>query len=62
MEHGNGLSFRQMINWFKQADLTDDATYEEACHLIDIDNFIDYNVLETFIGNWDWPGNNIKVA
>ena len=60
VEHGNGLSFRQMINWFKQADLTDDATYEEACHLIDIDNFIDYNVLETFIGNWDWPGNNMR--
>ena len=60
LEHGSPTSFREMISWFKEADLTDSHTYEEAGNIIDIDNFIDYNVVETFVGNWDWPGNNMR--
>lgn len=60
VENGNNLSFQQMMQWFSNADLADDAVYEQACKIIDIDNFIDYYVVETFVGNWDWPGNNTR--
>lgn len=28
---------------------------------IDIANFIDYIVFQTYIANWDWPHNNVKI-
>lgn len=59
-DHGNNTSFKQMMNWFKDADPTNSSEYQQACSLIDVDNFIDYYVFETFVGNWDWPGNNMR--
>lgn len=57
---GNNVSFLQMMNWFQNANLVDEEAYQQACELIDIDNFIDYMAFETFIANWDWPGNNMR--
>ena len=59
-DYGNNHNFLQMMNWLSDADLTDDNNYEALCQLIDMDNFIDYVILETYIGNWDWPGNNMR--
>lgn len=42
-------------------DLTDDATFAELEQLVDIDNMIQYFAIETYIANWDWPLNNIKL-
>lgn len=41
-------------------DITDPRVYSELCQYVDIDNFIDYIACEVFVGNDDWPGNNIK--
>lgn len=60
VEYGTNVSYSQMISWFSNADLTDDMVYEQAYEMIDMHNFIDYYILETFIGNWDWPGNNMR--
>lgn len=35
------------------------TNYKNLEKNIDIDNFIDYQVFQIFIGNHDWPGNNI---
>lgn len=60
VESGTGTSFQQMMKWFANTDLSNDTAYEQACSIIDVQNFIDYNVFETFVGNWDWPGNNMR--
>jgi len=60
VDYGNNHNFLEMMNWLSQTDLTDDDNYETLCQLIDMDNFIDYVILETYIGNWDWPGNNMR--
>lgn len=57
---GNNANFIQMMNWFQNSSLVDNAAYQHACSLIDIDNYIDYMVFETFIANWDWPYNNMR--
>ena len=57
---GNNDSFLQMIQWFDQADLSDEEAYRQACSLIDIDCFIDYYCLELYAGNDDWPMSNMK--
>ena len=57
---GNNANFIQMMNWFQNADLADDEAYQHACELMDMDNYIDYMVFETFVANWDWPYNNMR--
>lgn len=42
-------------------DLTDDTVYEGLCELVDIENMLQYFAIETYIGNWDWPLNNVKL-
>ena len=34
--------------------------YETIKRLLDVEEFINYMAVETYIGNWDWPQNNIK--
>lgn len=46
---------------YAEKDLTDDAVFSELCDLIDIENMIQYFAIETYIGNWDWPLNNVKL-
>lgn len=42
-------------------DLTDDGIFEEFCQLMDVENMLQYFAIETYIANWDWPQNNIKL-
>lgn len=60
VEHGDNLSFREMMHWFENTNLSTRSAYKQACELIDMDCFIDYYVFQTFIGNFDWPGNNMR--
>lgn len=46
---------------YAEKDLTDDNTFAELSDLIDIENMIQYFAIETYIGNWDWPLNNVKL-
>lgn len=41
-------------------DLSNEASYAAVEKWIDIDNFIDYQLFQIFIGNQDWLSNNIK--
>jgi hypothetical protein len=40
---------------------TDDAVFEEFCSLVDIDNFMLYYAIQTYIDNRDWPNNNMRM-
>lgn len=60
VENGNGRNFKRMMRWLENADLSKTSDYERISEMIDLDNFIDYMVFETFVGNWDWPGNNMR--
>lgn len=60
MEYGQGDGFIQMMNQLESADLSDEEQYAALCRQIDLNNFIDYMIYETYIGNTDWPGNNMR--
>lgn len=60
VESGEGDGFIQMLDWLEDADLSDSTNYAHVSELVDIDNFIDYQILETFIANTDWPANNLR--
>ncbi|MBR4135039.1 MAG: CotH kinase family protein [Bacteroidales bacterium] len=53
-------SFVALMDWLETADLSDERQYEQLCRLVDVVSFTDYVLFETFIGNRDWPANNMR--
>ena len=51
----------QKVAEYAEKNLTDNETFAELEQLVDIDNMIQYFAIETYIANWDWPQNNIKL-
>ena len=52
-------AFQQMQAYFESTDMSIDSNYEQACALIDIDNFIDYHAALIYIArSYDWPVSN----
>lgn len=41
-------------------DLSDQATFEQATSLFNLENISDYFIAQTFVNNTDWPNNNLK--
>ncbi len=49
------------LRWYELAqNATDAKAYEEICRLVDIDEYINYMAVELYLGNNDWPKNNVK--
>ena len=61
LECGNSDNFYALRTWMEQADLSDEEQYTYAKAHIDIDNFIDYYILELFAANLDWPATNTRM-
>ena len=40
--------------------INDNGVYDEVIKLLDIDEFTNYMAVEMFLGNSDWPNNNVK--
>lgn len=51
----------ELLAEYADQDLTDDRIFEEFQELVDVENMIQYFAIETYIGNWDWPLNNVKL-
>ena len=52
--------YKDLVTYASE-DLTDDTVFEEFSSLVDVDNLLQYFAIETYIANWDWPQNNIKM-
>ena len=57
---GDTTGFIEMMRWVKDCDLTQEEQYARIGEMIDISSFIDYYCFELFIGNNDWPANNMR--
>lgn len=55
---GERDTFNRLLGLLDKA--SNDATYNEICNIIDIDEFINYIVIQSFAGNSDWMSNNVK--
>ena len=61
IKSGDSVAYYEMYNFLKYHDISIDANYEIAKSMIDIDEYIDYNIAEIFCANGDWPANNVKL-
>lgn len=60
--YGDLTDWRTLYYWMKnEADLTQPEDSARAFAHVDMSNFVDYMVFETFSANLDWPGNNVKI-
>lgn len=48
-----------IIKYANQSDLSLQNNYEWVKSVLDVDDFIDYLIFNIYIGNWDWPHNNV---
>ncbi len=59
-EAGSNSSFLALYDYIANHDLAEPEAYAYVKNHIDIDNFIDYQILEIFTANYDWPANNMR--
>ena len=51
---GNTRSWTQLMRAVNRREVD----YEEVKSLLDVEDFIDYLIVNQYVGNWDWPHNN----
>jgi hypothetical protein len=49
-----------LAEFLDTTDITNDQNYAVLKTKIDIDKYIDYQIAQQFLVNYDWPGNNVK--
>lgn len=59
---GDLAAFNELIAWADSHDLSVPANYAELQQRIDLDNFLEWFVLNIFGQNHDWPQNNFVAA
>lgn len=55
------IPYNQLITFVQENDMSKQQNYEYVKSQMDIENFIDYNIAEIYIGNLDWPDNNVRI-
>lgn len=51
---------RDVISFLQNNDVSINQNYTTISNRIDIESYIDYNIVQTYIGNRDWPVNNTR--
>jgi hypothetical protein len=57
---GDAGHYQNMLNYIGQHNMQLSATYDSVQSMMDVNNFIDYQIAEIYFDNTDWPGNNLK--
>ncbi len=60
ISEGENDDFLDLYQFIENNDLSNPVIYQEVANRIDIDNFIESQLYEIFIANYDWPANNMK--
>jgi hypothetical protein len=58
-KNGNDEAYKRLVSLSE--NVNDAGVYDEIRTLLDIDEFINYMAVELYIGNDDWPNNNVKA-
>lgn len=53
--------YNAFCQWAENADLTLEENWQQVQRIIDIENFAKYMAIEYYVGNIDWPHNNVKI-
>ncbi|NOK37296.1 hypothetical protein HMI49_29290 [Corallococcus exercitus] len=59
-EEGDAQPYLDLIDFVRTHDLAVPEHYAWVRERIDVEDFIDYQVAQLYLGNEDWPENNVK--
>jgi hypothetical protein len=57
---GDELHYLDMLNFIQTHDMANEENYSYVQTLMDVDNYIDYQIAEIYFDNINWPHANIK--
>ncbi len=58
---GDSSAYNNLVRFLSKSDPKASDYYEKASKLMDMDEYMNYQVFEQFIVNTDWPANNCKI-
>ena len=58
-KNGNDEVYKRLVSLSE--NVNDAGVYDEIRTMLDVDEFINYMAVELYIGNDDWPNNNVKA-
>ena len=53
--------YEELVSFFKEETFANNESYNKAKAYIDVNEFASYMATQLFVGNSDWPGNNVRV-
>ena len=59
--NGDLIAYNEMINFLTTENMANPLNYDYIKSIIDIDEYIDYQIAEIYSANGDWPGSNMKL-
>ncbi|TVQ71940.1 MAG: T9SS C-terminal target domain-containing protein [Balneolaceae bacterium] len=59
IKEGDNAHYLDMLAYIEEHGVADPVDLEHVSGMMDLENFIDYNILQLFFRNTDWPGNNM---
>ncbi len=54
-------NYKNMLSWIANNNMASSTNYNNACKMLDMDNFIKYIAVNVFANNRDWPHNNVRA-
>lgn len=57
----NNRDYNDLLVFIRSNDINDPDVYEQVRSELDIDNYIDYLIVEQYLSNYDWPANNFTL-
>jgi len=62
VSEGDDIAWNEMLTYLSSHNLDNLNNYNEAATMVDMANYIDYLLAESYGANWDWPNNNWYAA
>lgn len=53
--------YNELLDYANFNDLSRPENYDAISQMMDVDNYIDYQISEQFFRNYDWPANNLNA-
>jgi len=61
VREGEALRYQELMDFIDDNSLTTLSNYEAIREFIDVQEYINYYISQIYFGNYDWPGNNVRV-
>ena len=62
VQGGDNIAWNTMRTYVNNQDVTQPAVFTEVMRQLDVVNFIDYLIVNSYGCTWDWPHNNWRAA